>query len=97
MNKPALVQDQFAADPLVTTMNAFDGIFGKGNYQRAANTLAREDGLDQASAFIAGASLYECHSILKDLIDRVATHMGLAPELEDAADKIAAQIIADGD
>lgn len=50
-----------------------------------ARRLQRADDLDEISKFIAEASLQECKLMQDDLTDRVATLVGCATELEDAA------------
>lgn len=59
-----------------------------------ARRLQRADELEEISEFIVGASLQECKLIVDDLIDRVSTIVGLAPELEDAAVSINRSIMA---
>lgn len=60
-----------------------------------AKKLARADSLDEVTRFINEASLQECKLIIDDLIDRVSTLVGVAPELEDAACAINREIMAD--
>lgn len=57
--------------------------------------LQRADELEEVAVFIAAASLQECKLIIDDLIDRVSTLVGLAPELEDAAASLNRSIIAE--
>lgn len=57
--------------------------------------LQRADELEEIAGFIAAASLQECKLIIDDLIDRVSTLVGLAPELEDAAHSINRSIMAE--
>lgn len=60
---------------------------------KIARRMRRGDELTEVSEFIAEASLHECKLIIDDLIDRVATLTGGAPELEDAAASINRQIL----
>jgi hypothetical protein len=96
MNDMTLIDHQ-----IKTTNMVCDSLFGKlipdvpqmiAEGQRNAKRLSRADNLDECSAFIADASLKECKLIIDDLIDRVATLVGLAPELEDAACALALEI-----
>lgn len=57
--------------------------------------LQRADELEEMSVFIAAANLQECKLITDDLIDRVSTLVGLAPELEDAAASLNRSIMAE--
>ena len=60
-----------------------------------ARHFSRSETQDEIAEFIADASLQECKLIIADLIDRVATLTGCAPELEDAACAINRAIIGE--